>query len=164
LVRYWAFNATNVLLFTAAQRLSEKSFAQVGSLLNSASVCISVLKACGVDEPVAIRFLDTVEPSYTSLRTLEQSILAQQSSRNRTASKMGIHNLLHDSPISPTDSERSLNWALEAAPTSNSLSAITARIVDILKDPYGRLQRVPRTPSSGSDPEEPGFDVQFWFT
>jgi hypothetical protein len=162
-LRYWAFNATNVLLYTATQRLRNACFVEVNSLLTNANVCMDVLRACGIDEPIALRFLNLVESSYDTLRQLECSLLAQQADRNRSSQKMGIHNLLQDnSPVSPVANKDGLD--LTGTPAGNELDALTSRIANVLKDPYGRLQPEEQTQFSSLVSLSPQNDVHYWFT
>jgi hypothetical protein len=162
-LRYWALNATNVLLYTATQRLRTKSFVAVNSVLTNAKVCLDVLRACGEDEPIAVRFLNLVEPSYNSLRQLERSLLAQQSDRNRSAQKMGIHNLLQDTP--PVNSVPNTSGRdLVGTPAGDELEAVTLQITNILKDPYGRLQPLEQSHFSSLISLSPQNDVHYWFS
>jgi hypothetical protein len=165
-ISFWAFNASKVLLHTAAQRLRSKAFSEVNSLLESANVCIGVLRTCGVDEPIAIRFMDMIEPTYKSLTHLERSLLATQSHRNRSAEKMGIHNLLLDNPLvsSGQSNERSASWDLEGTPAGDNLITITEYLNDVLKDPYGRLQSKQEAEQPGPDPLLPESGIRFWFS
>jgi hypothetical protein len=165
-ISFWAFNSANILLYTVAQRLRLKAFSEATSLLESGAVCIGVLRACGETEPIAIRFLNLVEPTYRSLRLTERSLLTQQTHRNRSAEKMGIQNLLVDTPpVSPAHhNERSSSWDLEGTAAGDQLTAITTYLTDLLKDPYGRLQ--PRQDSGQPDPDspQPESDILFWFS
>jgi hypothetical protein len=160
---YWAFTASNILLFGAARSLRDHVVGDVDNQLSGADSCISILQLCAKDEPIAARFLSMMKPTYDALRSLQQRAYEYSQRHNTPDRKLRINDLLESTTSAPSPPSPRSDPAVSQA-ISEDASATVQHISTVLKDPFGRLQPVHQTFGPGEYPTPPPSDMPlFWF-
>lgn len=125
IIIYWSFTAAVILLFSATTKLLDGQTDGVDTDLQYAKACMDKLQPCRSLEPMAARYLDTLEPLYNSLRDVHQRVIGR--------SKTSIFALLQ---ADPTQLSQPIAISKqEMAPIAEKLSMLTT-------DPFGRKQGV----------------------